>query len=547
MFLADINSPMSARKVTAEEPWIQFSPPTADFDLFARRGADIQLLNERLLDCQSTFEIKAEIQNFTHSQNSTFAFVFVSPLVVIACVDHVRSIPLFFQAKGSHLVIASHPALFPGQPTLSDDPNLVGEFLLTGYLHGKTTLCPDIRALEPGEMLEWDDSSKSTTVSSYFSFFPNAPRSGHNFDELYQEFDALLDEVFLDLRSQTNGRSLWIPLSGGLDSRLILAKCLQHQFEDITTFSYGSRGNHEIEKAKAVTSELGVPWLGVPATSTRYSRSLFAHDDRRAYAEYAGALQATPVYLDYEAITRLRRSGALREDACIVNGYSGDFLFGGHIPEQFAFDASLDYLLDAVLSKHCSHFHFDIFPDALTRIRDNLRKEFSILELENLETIAGAYENWEWRERQSKAVINGQRLYEFYGLDWALPFWDKRLINFWSKVPVHWKINQHFHIRYLRKYNYRGMFTILRSENKVWPTNRLYLPLVLRLLRLTGGYKAHDAFFERAFYYGYFHNQLSFFSYRNYANLINKTRQPRIVPLATLEYLQSLAVEVPTF
>jgi asparagine synthase (glutamine-hydrolysing) len=49
---------------------------------------------------------------------------------------------------------------------------------------------------------------------------------------------------------------------------------------------------------------------------------------------------------------------------------------------------------------------------------------------------ANIYECWDWRERQSKYIINSVRTYEFFGFDWWLPLWDKEFVEFWCRVPL---------------------------------------------------------------------------------------------------------------
>jgi asparagine synthase (glutamine-hydrolysing) len=59
-----------------------------------------------------------------------------------------------------------------------------------------------------------------------------------------------------------------------------------------------------------------------------------------------------------------------------------------------------------------------------------------------LDLLLALYEFWEWSERQPKATVNNQRLYEFFGYQWALPLWDAEMMDFWAKVPYEEKLNQ---------------------------------------------------------------------------------------------------------
>ena len=52
------------------------------------------------------------------------------------------------------------------------------------------------------------------------------------------------------------------------------------------------------------------------------------------------------------------------------------------------------------------------------------------------------YEYSEFIDRQSKYVISGQRMYEYYGYSWRLPLWDEEYILFWKKVPLEYKLKQ---------------------------------------------------------------------------------------------------------
>jgi len=56
--------------------------------------------------------------------------------------------------------------------------------------------------------------------------------------------------------------------------------------------------------------------------------------------------------------------------------------------------------------------------------------------------LEGVAEFLEYENRQVKYTNNFQRIYEGYNLKWQLPLWDKSFIEFWSDIPLKYKINQ---------------------------------------------------------------------------------------------------------
>ena len=61
------------------------------------------------------------------------------------------------------------------------------------------------------------------------------------------------------------------------------------------------------------------------------------------------------------------------------------------------------------------------------------------------------YEIWEYYERQVKFIIQGQRIYDYFGFDWYLPFWDGEAIRFWSEMPLELRKNQYLFKDYLKR------------------------------------------------------------------------------------------------
>ena len=237
------------------------------------------------------------------------------------------------------------------------------------------------------------------------------------------------------------------------------------------------------------------------------------------------------------------------QNAVIINGYSGDFLFGGHIPEKLVSNPTMDSLCESLIEKHCSHINNDKLEDG--------KRCISLRICEELEEVLGGdhsvgnlcagYEYWDWRERQAKAVVNGQRVYECFGLDWLLPLWDKELVEFWSAVRLEDKVNQKFHVEYLKYKNFRGVFTKLRSVNQLWLPAWRWMPYLGKVVEIASSNKNKQKLYERMFYFGYFRNQLGLFGFDEYKKHYQKLRRPRVVPLAAMMHLAELGIDYSEF
>ena len=55
---------------------------------------------------------------------------------------------------------------------------------------------------------------------------------------------------------------------------------------------------------------------------------------------------------------------------------------------------------------------------------------------------ADIFKKWDWQERQAKFIVNSVRVYEYWGYNWWLPFWDNDFMYFWQKIPLIYRKNK---------------------------------------------------------------------------------------------------------
>jgi asparagine synthase (glutamine-hydrolysing) len=456
-------------------------------------------------------QLKEKIQNI----KGHYSFVLETQDYVLAVVDRIRSYPIYY-TDTDNILISNSVSDVQGSLNLNDiDNTSLLEFKMSGYIIGRETLYKGVYQLLPGEYLLYDKKNKKLHRERYYQYGLGGYKSTQKTEaEILEELHQLHLKIFSEMIESLDGRPVWIPLSGGLDSRFILGMLLELKYDNITTFSYGPDKFWEIKRAKEIANFLNIKWHHI-SYDPKQTRKLFDTKDREAYYKYAWGVNAVPVLNDYYAILMMRKSNFIPDNAVFINGQSGDFLTGGHIPDTNEADNYLAALLENIINKNHSLWEDLKTEDNLNYITEKILSIINISSKDKISRtdLAKYYEFYEWQERQCKFVVNGQRVYEWFGYDWRLPLWHDELMFFWERVPWEVKTQQKLFKRYLDIYNPASLF------NKKWHVpDYQHTPLVLRVAtsfarKIAPSYNFQQNFTEYYSTYSAFYPQSSYWKY----------------------------------
>ena len=408
-----------------------------------------------------------------------FALCIETPSGVLAAADRVRSIPLAYADDEDGLVIDDKVARLCRRLGLGVDdidPDTALAFAMSGYTIGPATLYKGMRQLLPGEFLLCATGQGAPSVNRYAAYRPWRVEARER-DVLLRELTDVTLGILEKLARSAAGRQILVPLSAGMDSRLIVSGLAHLGYRNVQCFSYGTKNNYEAAAAKKIAAHLGYEWTFAPFTH-RYARAAFQSELHQRYHEFADNATATPVEHDFLALLQMDGADWVDKDAILVNGQTGDYITGAHIPPPLA--TPLDsrsreerdaLLFDAIVAKHYGLWQGLKTQANLRRIRTMLwcELEEAGAPFDDPEASFALYEFSEFQNRQCKYVVAGQRAYEFFGYEWRLPLWDNDYLEFWEKVPLSAKVDRNLFRAMLEKENWGGVW-------RDWPAPRYLTP-----------------------------------------------------------------------
>lgn len=383
--------------------------------------------------------------------NGCWALVYEADEDVLAAVDRLRSIPLFYAVENGKFFLSDNAKdVLKCLKNAELDDICAAEFLVAGYVTGKDTLYKGLYQIQPGEILEVKlskDAAPGIATHRYYRFTLGR-FLGADEHELEDELSKLLHRMFSRYAIALKGKTPIIPLSGGWDSRLIAAMFKKCGVENAICFSYGRRGNAEAEASRAVAQALGYKWLFCPYDEMSWY-NWFREQRLSEYMKYCHNFSSVSTIRDWPAIREITNETSAN-DVVFVPGLSLGFIAGSQVPDKLYYaeeNSGYDMLVpEVVLSRHyglwpwrkfCPHLK-DSF---IERIRDVL-PEFS--DKDKIGAI-GCYETWEGENRQARYIVNSARIYDFFNCQWMLPCADIELMDFFSQVRPDLRFNKNLY------------------------------------------------------------------------------------------------------
>ena len=412
-----------------------------------------------------------------------FALVVEAPEGVLAATDPVASIPLFLAATddGGYALDARARRLARRQGLSALNGDAVLSIAMSGYAIGDATLYRGLVNLRPGECAMFREGTLER--SRYFVYQPWQVRD-RSYEQLQKELVELLWEIFEKLKNDLNGRTILVPVSAGIDSRLVASALKMVGHRDVRCFSYGQRGNPEGTAGRNISEQLGFPWTFIETTQAS-QREFFRGSARYDFDAFADTLAGIPFYQDYDELRRLKSIGFVPGDAVVINGQTGDYLSGNHVPsglwtaptQPMSEDARWQRILSPAITKHFSFWRHLKTKENVARITGLLRGEIEAGggRLGEADRDFALYEQSEYQHRQARYVVQGQRSYEHQGFDWRLPLWDRALIEFFQSVPLSAKRQQKLYRETMLKLDWGGVWR--QAINRKWVTPAWLRPI----------------------------------------------------------------------
>ena len=454
-------------------PWNEVKLNGVKYYLKGNVFLNDELLNPKRL-AESIYPLicgKAESQEnkigeFLEGLNGEFAIIAETESRIFCIVDKLRSIPLFYTVEGGDFLLSDTAYFLKDKINPRLNEKNAAEFMVAGYVTGDETLFDGIKQIRNGEFLTYQKESSLLKTSCYFRFL-----HGSYFELSEGQLLNTLDQVFVSTFSRLiegtikQGIKLVVPLSGGLDSRIIVAMLKRLGVNDVVCISYGKKGNRESMISKKVAGALGYDWLFVEYTDQKWYEC-YNSEEADYFQMWAGNLSSLPHMQDFLALRELKSQGQIPDNSVFVPGHSGDMLAGSHIPGYYLDNSkkydSETFLADS-LKKHYNLWKWPPESEIEHIFNEKIDKSAAGQEIKDNDTCANAIEFLDFNERQAKFIINSVRAYEFFGYEWRMPFWDAELINFFLKVPMKYRISQGLYKKYARDWLFSGELSVLKK------------------------------------------------------------------------------------
>lgn len=238
---------------------------------------------------------------------------------------------LYFHASETLFAWSSESKGFAGLTAFDVelDTQAVQEFLSVGYLLENRSWLSQVQLVPPSGVLTYELSSGTAEIQRYWSW-RKIKTQQVSYDEAVGRIGELLQE---SVNRRVGGGRLGVPLSGGLDSRAMLAG-IAEQRADVPTFTFGSPGCLDIRLAKRVS--------GVH----RAVHNVFHITGENWMLPRVNAVWRTDASVSLLHLHGVEFTDEMRRHAdVLMHGFAGDLVLGGSYLNRESLDRDADQLV----------------------------------------------------------------------------------------------------------------------------------------------------------------------------------------------------------
>jgi len=422
------------------------------------------LLNSKdALDYFKSIKSYEEFITLIKELNGIFAIIIKKDTEIWLAVDRARSIPIFMSLNGEYISDSAEEIRVKlGISTESvDDAEYTG-MLLSRNTSSGSTMYKQIIQMELGQTA----IIKNGILKRHFYFKHTHPYDNNmKREELLNRFGEVTDHIFDRLIKSAEGKKIILPLSGGYDSRYIAAMLKKKKYHNVVCYTYGNEEDYEVQFSKKVAYELGFEWHYIRYTKQMW-KNFFKSNKVMEYFNYVSNHSSLPHIQEYMALNILKEKKVIDDESIIVTGFCGDLPAGSFIEDFSQNLFTIDSLIEFIYENHFTNTTVSKYYSSL--VKDKIRVYLNSMEEEivDQESFISQYEAWFTASRPSMWVVNSNRVYEFFGLEWRLPLWDNEFLDFWYSVPNEFRDSCNLYTEWLFKELFEPLNIDMRKPNE---------------------------------------------------------------------------------
>ena len=353
--------------------------------------------------------------------------------------DHYASCPLFFISDKSSIYFSPEIKLFKYIrcfDTHFNDSSII-TFLVNGHLLNSNTFYSNVKPLRPASVLTYQDCNLKISTYEDYLFRPDEEDQGESYYVSILK-DLLIQAVEERLQSP---EETVIPISGGFDSRGILACAREVTDKKLKTVSWGI--NEDISDGDAYIGRMVASSMN---TEHHFLQRIDHHflENLMEMIVLTDGLNDDPVFHHNE----LNIMKTIRHELCNIHLLRGDECFGFN---DVAFS-------DNEALARIGIYQLKEFKKIQRILKNNINKWINLSSIEISDIIRSTKMNdftdrkdYYYFSQRLFHYLNRSSYYKMCVLDIQNPWLDKNILKFIQRVPTKYRYNKYLYKKTLQE------------------------------------------------------------------------------------------------